>query len=195
MKDEQKQQLLSSVKAILEMRGIDTEKVERRALENGRIRRQFSTPLAPGVSSKFESIPEGNEESRSTANGAKAPRCQARSRHSGWKQCNAIAKKGFRVCIRHGASAHGSKTPDGVERSAAHLLVTGNERRSVRKRRSHMKLEMKLLHTQMLAAGLSEPISRRNPNTSKAKYEARRKQTVKAARARARASLTEIQSR
>ena len=65
-----------------------------------------------------------------------APRCQARSRASGWKQCNAVAVSGFRVCRAHGAAAHGTKTPEGIQRSAAHLTIHETETAAIRKRRS-----------------------------------------------------------
>ena len=122
--DEYRERVLLAARAYLESNGVDIATVEKEAVQDRAARRAFSTPLKEGVSSKFKTLPEGNVEHRAVGRhgGGLAPRCQARSRHSGWKQCNAIATTGFRVCLRHGAASHGTKTPAGIQRSAAHLL-------------------------------------------------------------------------
>lgn len=186
--DDQRDRILAAARAFLESNGVNVEQIEREAAQQRAARRQFSTPLAEGVSSRFKTIPEDNVEHRAVGRhgGGLAPRCQARSRASGWKQCNALAKGGFRVCIRHGAAAHGSKTPEGIARSAAHLLDHGRETREIRRRRSKASKELRQLNREMIAKGLAAP-EVRGPRLGKdgqidiAGYLKRRKRTERAA--------------
>ena len=154
--DEYRERVLAATRAYLERQGVDIVVAEKEAAQQRAARRLFSKPLKEGVSSKFQTVPLGNQEFRLVGKkgGGLAPRCQARSRHSGWKQCNAIATTGFRVCLRHGAASHGTKTPAGIQRSAAHLLVHGRETRAIRRRRSEAHKQNKLLLKQAMDNGV-----------------------------------------
>jgi hypothetical protein len=154
--EDYKHRVLAAARNYLESNGVDMAVVEKEAAQQRAARRLFSKPLKEGVSSKFQTVPLGNQEFRLVGKkgGGLAPRCQARSRHSGWKQCNAIATTGFRVCLRHGAASHGTKTPAGIQRSAAHLLVHGRETRAIRRRRSEAHKLNKLLLKQAMDNGV-----------------------------------------
>jgi len=160
--EEYRARILSAARKYLESNGVDVNQIEKEAVQSHAARRQFSRPLKDGVSSKFQTIPEGNQEFRRV--GKKgcglAPRCQAKSRHSGWRQCNAIAKDGFRVCPKHGARSHGTKTPEGIKRSAAHLLVHGRETREIRRRRSEASKARRELDKLAKDNGMAEPAVR-----------------------------------
>lgn len=192
----QRDRILAAARSFLENQGIDVDQLEQEATQQRAARRLFSTPLGEGVNSRFQTIPEGFEEFRAVGrHGAgRAPRCMARSRRSGRKQCNAIAKAGFRVCIRHGAKAHGTKTPGGIARSAAHLLDHGKEKRETRRRRSEASRERRELEREMIGKGLAVPAIRgprpgKNGRIDIDCYLKRRKQTERGARSRAKRVL------
>ena len=179
--DEYRERVLSATRAYLENQGVDMVIVEKEAAQQGAARRAFSKPLREGVSSKFKFIPLGNAEFRAVGKkgGGLAPRCQARSRNSGWRQCNAIASDGFRVCLRHGAASHGSKTAEGIKRSAAHLIQHGQETRSLRKKRSEAAKERKLLENQARNNGMWIAPSVRGPYSADLKtYQLNRQKRI-----------------
>ena len=179
--DEYRERVLAATRAYLERQGVDIVVAEKEAAQQRAARRLFSKPLKEGVSSKFQTVPLGNQEFRLVGKkgGGLAPRCQARSRHSGWKQCNAIATTGFRVCLRHGAASHGTKTPAGIQRSAAHLLDHGRETRAIRRRRSEAHKQNKLLVQQARENGVFVCPAMRGPYKSDLKtYQARRQKRI-----------------
>jgi len=163
--DKQRDRILAGARSFLEDQGIDVDQLEKEAAQQRAARRAFSKPLREGVSSKFKFIPLGNAEFRAVGKkgGGLAPRCQARSRNSSWRQCNAIATTGFRVCRRHGAASHGQKTKAGIARSAAHLLVHGQETRAIRRRRSEAAQKRKMLERQARENGIWIAPSVRGP--------------------------------
>jgi len=166
--DKQRDRILAGARSFLEDQGIDVDQLEKEAAQQRAARRAFSKPLREGVSSKFKFIPLGNAEFRAVGKkgGGLAPRCQARSRNSSWRQCNAIATTGFRVCRRHGAASHGSKTAEGIKRSAAHLIQHGQETRALRKRRSEAAKERKILENHARENGMWIAPSVRGPYKS-----------------------------
>ena len=157
--DEQRDLILAAARSFLENQGIDVDCLDQEALQQRAERRQFTTPLGEGVSSRFQNIPEGNTEHRAVGRygGGKAPRCQAKSRRSGWQQCGNLAISGHRVCRVHGAKAHGKKSEEGIRRSAAHLLTSGCETRELRRKRSEASKELRQLNREMIAKGMATP--------------------------------------
>ena len=176
-----RERVLSAARKYLERQGVDIVVVEKVAAQQRAARRPFSKPLKEGVSSKFKFIPLGNQEFRVVGKkgGGLAARCQARSRNSGWRQCNAIASDGFRVCLRHGAASHGKKTKEAIERSAAHLLRHGHETREIRKKRSEAAKERKMLENQARANGMWIAPATRGPYSADLKtYQKSREQRI-----------------
>ena len=162
---EQRDRIIAVARSFLENRGVDVDQLERNAAQARAALREFSKPLGEGVTSRFQTIPEGNEEFRIVGkkSGGLAPRCQARSRRSGWKQCNAIAKAGHRVCIRHGASARGKKTAEGIQRSASHVLVHARETREARGNRSRASKQRRKLERLAYEQGIALTPAMRGP--------------------------------
>lgn len=194
--NEQRDRILAAAKKFLEDNGVDVDQLEKKAAQERSARRRFSTPLAEGVTSRFQTIPEGNEEQRAVGRygGGVAPRCQARSRRSGFQQCGSIAVAGFRTCRVHGAKASGTKTEAGIKKSAQHLYLHGQETREIRRKRSEASKERWELERQMIAKGMATP-EVRGPRPGKdgridtAGYLKRRKKTEEMAQSRSRRVL------
>ena len=188
--DKQRDRILAAARTFLVDQGINVGKLECEAAQQRAARREFSKPLAAGVSSIFKTIPEGNTEHIQTRfAGGTGARCQAKSRRSGGQQCGRVAVSGFRVCSTHGARAHGRKTKEGIARSAAHLVDHGRETREKRKRRSELSNERRALELQMIAMGQAMPAIRGPRTSGIERYLKQRKKTELAAQKKAKLKL------
>lgn len=85
--------------------------------------------------------------------GAKAPRCQARSKRSG-QQCRKAALKGKRVCRTHGGASTGPKTQEGRNRCAEARTVHGRERRDTRLQRAKKLRELRQIEALLVELGV-----------------------------------------
>lgn len=83
----------------------------------------------------------------------RAPRCQAKAKHSG-AQCRKAAMRGKAVCRSHGGASTGPKTEAGRQRCAAARTVHGWEGRKTRRVRAENLKELRELETLMIKAGL-----------------------------------------
>ena len=138
----------------LEARGVDLSQTQEILEARRQATRSFSNPLPEGRSSTIRFIPLGFEEFRSVGNnGAKAPRCMARSKSSGGGQCGRVATRGYRVCRLHGAGSTGSKTAEGKARQGEHYYTGAGESRAERRARSQASKERRALRRIMKEIG------------------------------------------